>query len=76
MAHFLVTHEIKLQMVNTAKTGLHTARFSCPLSGVGSFNELNFAVQSIKVAKQRPRQFKLAAIPLKQTLQISDMSRI
>lgn len=76
-AHFLVTHKIKLQVANNAKTGPHhTAHFSYPLSGVGSLNNLNFAVQPVKVAKQRPRQFKLAAIHLKQTLWISDTSRI
>lgn len=77
MACFSVTHAIKLQMANNAKPGLHhTASFSYPLSGVGSLNELNSALQLVKAAKQRSRQFKLAAIHLKQTLQISDTSRI
>lgn len=75
MAHFLVTHAMKLHVANNAKTGLHhTACFLYPLSGAGSLNELNFAVQLVKAAKQRPRQFELAATHLKQTLQISDIS--
>lgn len=77
VACFSVTHAIKLQGANNAKPGLHhTASSSYPLSGVGSLNELNSALQLVKAAKQRPRQFKLAAIHLKQTLQISDTSRI
>lgn len=77
MAHFLVTHALKLHVANNAKKGRHhTACFLYPLSRAESLNELIFAVQPAKVAKQRPRQFKLAAIHVKQTLPISDTSRI